>query len=91
LEFNFLLKFSYVRKLYATGFKKEFREADIYEVLSSYKSQKLGNQLEKKWDNQTLKNKPSIFLLLWSCFRKQYMLIAVSQIIPIMTTYSEIF
>jgi ATP-binding cassette subfamily C (CFTR/MRP) protein 4 len=29
-------------------------------------------------------------LLLWSCFGKQYMLIAVSQIIPIMITYSDV-
>jgi ATP-binding cassette subfamily C (CFTR/MRP) protein 4 len=50
----------------------------------------LGNQLEKKWDYQTLRNKPSLFLLLWSCFGKQYMLIAVSQIISIMITYSDV-
>jgi ATP-binding cassette subfamily C (CFTR/MRP) protein 4 len=29
-------------------------------------------------------------LLLWSCFGKQYILIAVSQIIPIMITYSDV-
>ncbi|CAH1368149.1 unnamed protein product, partial [Tenebrio molitor] len=78
--------FVYMRKLFTSGIKKEFQEADIYEVISSYKSHKLGNQLKKNWDKQRLKNKPSLFLLLWSCFGKQYMLIVVSQIIPIMTT-----
>jgi hypothetical protein len=57
-----------MRKLFTSGIKKEFQEADIYEVISSYKSHKLRNQLEK----QRLQNKPSIFLLLWSCFGKQY-------------------
>jgi ATP-binding cassette subfamily C (CFTR/MRP) protein 4 len=79
-----------MRKLFTSGIKKEFQEADIYEVISSYKSHKLGNQLEKNWDKQRLKNKPSLFLLLWSCFGKQYMLIVVSQIIPIMITYHDV-
>jgi ATP-binding cassette subfamily C (CFTR/MRP) protein 4 len=79
-----------MRKLFTSGIKKEIEQADIYEVLSSYESQKLGNQLERKWDNQRLKSSPSLFLLLWSCFGKQYMLIAVSQIIPIMITYSNV-
>jgi ATP-binding cassette subfamily C (CFTR/MRP) protein 4 len=90
LEFKFLLKFNYKRKLFTSGIKKEIQEADIYEVLSSYESQKLGNQLERKWDNQRLNSKPSLFLLLWSCFGKQYMLIIVSQIIPIMITYFDV-
>jgi hypothetical protein len=75
-----------MRKLFTSGIKKEFQEADIYEVISSYKSHKLRNQLEK----QRLQNKPSIFLLLWSCFGKQYVLITVSQIIPIMITYFDV-
>jgi hypothetical protein len=79
-----------MRKLFTSGIKKEFQEADIYEVISSYKSHKLGNQLKKNWDKQRLKNKPSLFLLLWSCFGKQYMLIVVSQIIPIMITYLDV-
>jgi ATP-binding cassette subfamily C (CFTR/MRP) protein 4 len=79
-----------MRKLFTSGIKKEFQEAGIYEVISSYKSHKLGNQLEKNWDKQRLKNKPSLFLLLWSCFGKQYMLIVVSQIIPIMITYLDV-
>jgi phosphatidylinositol kinase/protein kinase (PI-3 family) len=58
-----------MRKLFTSGIKKEIEQADIYEVLSSYESQKLGNQLERKWDNQRLKSKPIIIFasleLLW--------------------------
>jgi hypothetical protein len=73
-----------MRKLFWDGFKKELNEDDIYEVRPSYQSQKLGNKLEKHWDKQKA---PSLLLLLWRCFGKLYLIIAISQLIPITITY----
>jgi ATP-binding cassette subfamily C (CFTR/MRP) protein 4 len=68
-----------MRNIFRRGVKNE---ADIYEVLPSFKSQMLGDKLETNWNKQRLKNDPSVFKLLWRCFGKQYLLLAMSQVIP---------
>jgi hypothetical protein len=73
------LKPSHMGNIFRRGVKNE---ADIYEVLPSFKSQTLGDKLETNWNKQRLKNDPSIFKLLCRCFGKQYLLLAMSQVIP---------
>ncbi|CAH1368104.1 unnamed protein product, partial [Tenebrio molitor] len=72
-----------MRNVFIRGVKNE---ADIYEVLPSFKSQMLGDKLEKKWNNRGLQNDPSIIKILWSCFGKQYMLLVITQVIPVTIT-----
>jgi hypothetical protein len=72
-----------MKNIFRRGVKNE---ADIYEVLPSFKSQMLGDKLEKNWNKQRLENNPSMLKILWSCFGKQYLLLAVTQAIPITIT-----
>jgi hypothetical protein len=72
-----------MRKIFIRGVKNE---ADIYEVLPSFKSQMLGDKLETNWNKQKFQNDPSMFKLLWRCFGKEYLLLAISQVIPITIT-----
>jgi hypothetical protein len=78
-----LLKPSHMRSIFRRGVKNE---ADIYEVLPSFKSQMLGDKLETIWNKQSLQKDPSMFKILWKCFGKQYLLLVITQVIPITLT-----
>jgi hypothetical protein len=47
------------------------------------KSQTLGDKLEVNWNKQRLQNDPPMFQILWRCLGKQYLLLAITQVIPI--------
>jgi hypothetical protein len=72
-----------MRNVFIRGVKNE---ADIYEVLPSFKSQTLGDKLEKNWNNRGVQNDPSMIKILWRSFRKQYLLLGITQVIPITIT-----
>jgi ATP-binding cassette subfamily C (CFTR/MRP) protein 4 len=72
-----------MRNIFRRGVKNE---ADIYEVLPSFKSQTLGDKLKTNWNKQRLQNNSSLFKILWRCFGKQYLLIVITQVIPITIT-----
>ncbi|CAH1368205.1 unnamed protein product [Tenebrio molitor] len=82
---NFLLKFLFIhmRNIFRRRVKNE---ADIYEVLPSFKSKMLGDKLETNWNKQRLLNDPSMFKILRRCFGKEYLLLAITQVIPITIT-----
>jgi hypothetical protein len=71
------LKPSHMRNIFRRGVKNE---ADIYEVLPSFKSQMLGDKLETNWNGQRFQDDPSVFKILWNHFRKQYLLLAITQV-----------
>jgi hypothetical protein len=77
------LKRSSMRNIFRRGVKDK---ADIYEVLPSFKSQTLGDELQTNWNKQRLQNDPSMFKMLWRCFGKQYLLLAITQLISIIMT-----
>jgi ATP-binding cassette subfamily C (CFTR/MRP) protein 4 len=72
-----------MKNIFRRGVKNE---ADIYEVLPSFKSQMLGDKLETNWNKQRLENNPSMCKILWRYFGKQYLLLAITQVIPITIT-----
>jgi hypothetical protein len=72
-----------MRNIFRRGVKNE---TDIYEVLPSFKSQTLGDKLETNWNKNSLQNDPSVYKILWSYFGKQYLLLAITQVIPIAIT-----
>jgi hypothetical protein len=69
-----------MRNVFIKGVKNE---ADIYEVLPSFKSQKLGDKVETNWNNQRVQKDPSMLRLLWSCFGKEYLVVVVTQVFQI--------
>jgi hypothetical protein len=72
-----------MRNIFRRGLKNE---TDIYEVLPSFKSQTLGDKLETNWNKNSLQNDQSVYKILWSYFGKQYLLLAITQVIPIAIT-----
>lgn len=60
--------FSFTFDIFRKGIKRNLSESDIYEAVKSYKSEKLGNRLEREWDRMRDKKNPS---LVW-CFAKLY-------------------
>ncbi|RZC40831.1 ABC membrane domain containing protein [Asbolus verrucosus] len=76
-----LITFFFTYDMLRQGFKKDLEEEDIYEVIKSFKSSKLGDKLEKHWSKQKSKsNTFSIFRLLWSCYGKYYLFWGVIQL-----------
>jgi hypothetical protein len=67
--------FSYTRKIFVKGFKRQLNENDIYEVLPSYKSNNLGKKLEHLCEIQQTRKRFSMMFLLWKCFGLEYILI----------------
>ncbi|RZB38622.1 ABC tran domain containing protein, partial [Asbolus verrucosus] len=60
-------------------FRRGIEEDDIYEVLPSLKSSKLGDNLEKH-SPKNLKDALSPFRLLWTCYGKYYLLWGILQL-----------
>ncbi|CAH1367995.1 unnamed protein product, partial [Tenebrio molitor] len=60
--------FLFTWKLFKSGVKEELKEEDLYEVLPDLDSQKLGNRILQKWNEQKNENKCSVFSLLWNLF-----------------------
>jgi hypothetical protein len=77
------LQSSHMKNIFRRGVKNE---ADIYEVLPSFKSQMLGDKQETIWNKQSLQNDPSMSKILWKCFGKQYLQLVITQVIPITIT-----
>ncbi|KAJ3622504.1 hypothetical protein MTP99_003009 [Tenebrio molitor] len=85
---NFLtnLFFVYTRKIFIKGFKTDLVENDIYEVVPSYRSKKLGKKLEKIWEKLKSKKKFSMPRFLWKSFGMQYLPFVAAIIIHIGAT-----
>lgn len=66
----------YTLGLFKKGFKKELEEDDIYEVVKSCKSKKLGDLSENQWMKAT-----SIMRLLLRRFGIQYLIICLIDIL----------
>ncbi|EFA04139.1 probable multidrug resistance-associated protein lethal(2)03659 [Tribolium castaneum] len=76
------LSFFYTLKLFRKGYKNDLEEDDLYEVLKSYRSKELGDQLEAEWEKQKKQGKNnSIVRLLWACYGWQYFLLGLVQLI----------
>lgn len=52
--------FSYTFNVFKKGYQKELQEEDLYEVISLYKSSKLGDDFENDWNDEILKPKPAL-------------------------------
>lgn len=66
--------------LYRRGFRKDLKENDLYEVVSSYRSKKLGDQIEREWEAQKLGDKDlSIKRLLLKCYAIPYLKLGLVQ------------
>ncbi|EFA04142.2 ATP-binding cassette sub-family C member 4 [Tribolium castaneum] len=73
--------FIYAIKLFKKGFTRDLEESDLYDVLSDYKSKKLGDQLELEWEKQKKRRKNlSIVRLLLSCYGFPYLLLGFMQL-----------
>ncbi|KAG5889074.1 hypothetical protein JTB14_004918 [Gonioctena quinquepunctata] len=78
-----IVTFFFTYPLYKKSRKKILEDEDIYEVVSSLASQKLGNDLENQWSRQTKKRKkpPSLALAIISCFGLSYVLLGLVQFV----------
>uniref|UniRef100_V5GX36 Multidrug resistance-associated protein 4 n=1 Tax=Anoplophora glabripennis TaxID=217634 RepID=V5GX36_ANOGL len=76
------LTFLYTRGLFwRTYVTNKLEDDDLYEVPACYKSQKLGDELEKKLELDLKNNVASIYRILWSCYGKEYLIIGLIQLL----------
>lgn len=61
--------------------KNELVEEDIYKVLKVCKAEELGNRLEKEWEKECLKEKPSLFKALCRLFALEYFIIGLNELV----------
>ncbi|KAJ8927841.1 hypothetical protein NQ314_019643 [Rhamnusium bicolor] len=64
---------SYTGKLFTKAFKKDLEEDDLYEVIKSCRSKKCGDKLEKQFNIERQKEKPSTVRLIWKCYGTTYL------------------
>ncbi|CAH0553606.1 unnamed protein product [Brassicogethes aeneus] len=73
-----LLTFFYTRKFFGKALKNDLQEKDLYSVLDSCNSKSLGDQVELAWKKiGSGGKKPSIALLLWTCFGIRFMILGL--------------
>ena len=73
--------FRYAVRLFQKGFKRDLGEDDLYEVLKSYRSKKLGDQLELEWEKQKKKGKNlSVVRLMLNCYGVYYLYLGFVQL-----------
>ncbi|KAJ8978758.1 hypothetical protein NQ317_017481 [Molorchus minor] len=71
--------------------RNKLEEEDLYQVLSSHKSQNLGDELEKHIKEDINKHTTSsIYRILWSCYGKEYLFIGLVQLIMRMIVVTTI-
>ncbi|XP_060522347.1 ATP-binding cassette sub-family C member 4-like [Cylas formicarius] len=76
-----LLTFSYTGGLFKKAIKRDLQEKDIYEVIKPCNSKKNGDCFEKAWKKETLRPKPSMVHLLWTCFGIKYAILGVVHLV----------
>jgi hypothetical protein len=82
-----LLNLRYTRKIFIKGFRTQLREEDIYEVLPSYESKKLGNKLERIYKRQKEQQVFSMLSFLWKSFGLQFFIIITTLLIRFIIMY----
>ncbi|XP_044751514.1 ATP-binding cassette sub-family C member 4-like [Coccinella septempunctata] len=85
-----LLTFSYLLGFINRGRIREIEERDLYDVMDTFQSKKLGDELERHWYRNRVKRKnPSLIRSLVSCYGKVFLLLAVAQAISkVIYTYT---
>lgn len=72
---------SYTRKLFVEGYKRAIDIKDLYEVISTCRSQDLGDQLTNQWEKELqAHNKPSIIYVVWKCYWKKLIFVGFLQL-----------
>ncbi|CAG9767681.1 unnamed protein product [Ceutorhynchus assimilis] len=72
------LFFAWILKLFYLGSKRPLKISDLYKTLECDKSKKLGDKIEQKWHEETLRakekgRKPSLFRTVARVFLKEYL------------------
>ncbi|EFA04135.1 ATP-binding cassette subfamily C member 4 [Tribolium castaneum] len=75
-----LITFFFTHDLLKKGYKNDFVEEDVYEVLHKFRSSKLGDTLEEQWAKEQKRKNPSVYRLLWACYGKYYLFLGFIQL-----------
>ncbi|KAJ8954540.1 hypothetical protein NQ318_000774 [Aromia moschata] len=76
-----IITFFYTLPLFKKGRKKKLDDDDVYEIVSKYSSQKVGNNLENHWYSEKKKgNTPSVIRVIISCYGKKYIFLGIVQL-----------
>ncbi|XP_018569050.1 probable multidrug resistance-associated protein lethal(2)03659 [Anoplophora glabripennis] len=67
-----LLTFVYTGQLFSKAYKHDLEEEDIYEVIKSCGSEKCGDKLEKCFNTEKQRKKPSTARMIWKCYGTTY-------------------
>ncbi|KAJ8923375.1 hypothetical protein NQ315_001933 [Exocentrus adspersus] len=67
-----LLSFAYTGKLFSKAYKKDLEDDDIYEIIKSLRTENCGNRLEKYFNEEQERKRPSTARLLWKCYGLRY-------------------
>ncbi|CAG9809558.1 unnamed protein product [Chironomus riparius] len=72
------ITFFWTVNLFRKGFRKDLKVEDLYRPLKSDESERLGDRLEKNWNEQVTKNpsKPSLIKALFKTFWREYSVLA---------------
>ncbi|KAF2889555.1 hypothetical protein ILUMI_16618, partial [Ignelater luminosus] len=71
---TYFFTFNTLRKGYRYGIQKE----DIYEIVTDFRSENAGNQLEKEWERRENKNKTMFLYSLFRMFWKQLVVLGIT-------------
>ncbi|XP_031636272.1 multidrug resistance-associated protein 4-like [Contarinia nasturtii] len=72
-----VLFFTWTWSIFKKGYTKILELDDIFQPLKCDKSETLGHRLEKKWEKQLMKSKPSLLSAIVATFWKEYTLYAL--------------
>lgn len=81
LKHWFFQIFRYTGSIFKRAYERDLDKDDLYDVVSSCKSNKLGNALEEKWNEEKVKENPkSIYRILWNMFYVRYFLLGAMEL-----------
>ncbi|XP_050507508.1 probable multidrug resistance-associated protein lethal(2)03659 [Diabrotica virgifera virgifera] len=72
-----LVTFSYTRKLFTSGLKKDLEDNDLFEVINRCRSENCTDRLEHAYEAEFTKKKPSILRVLWNCYGHTYVFLGL--------------
>lgn len=79
-NFFSIITFIYTIPSFFKGYKKDFEEEDICDVVTCCRSTSLADRLEKEWNAELLKQKRSVVRTIWRVFGKEYCILGFAQL-----------
>uniref|UniRef100_A0A3Q0SPS2 ATP-binding cassette, sub-family C (CFTR/MRP), member 4 n=1 Tax=Amphilophus citrinellus TaxID=61819 RepID=A0A3Q0SPS2_AMPCI len=78
--------FWWLNPLFRTGYKRRLEEDDMYEVLAEDRSERLGQELQRRWDHEVQKatkelRKPQLATAIIKCYWKSYAVLGLFTLI----------